>query len=172
MLRAMSSLKELFLRLFSRYVPWCKNYGIRDMKATFEVLDEKIEPGTFWSTLRLEKGAVETVSIRGKNWRPVPPGIRIHVAFVEYWYNGRIYTHIIDGGEITWPPKKPRGLSFNDVPIKSAFLCDENDRIVFDVTEIVKKLAGPKCEYGFLKSIYKLKLVNILGFQSSIFVAK
>jgi hypothetical protein len=169
----MSSLKHLFNRVY-QYVLGYKNYDIRDMKATYEVLtDDPVPPGTFWSAQSLEKGDVKTVSIRRKNWRPVPKSIRIHVAFVEYWYNGVIYTHIIGGGDVgQWPPEKKKGLSAGELPIKRATLCDENDGILFDVTELVKKFAGPKCEYGFLRKIKKLNLVNILGVHSSILVAK
>ncbi len=162
-----------FFNKIFQYILGYKNYGIQDIKVVFEVLDdEPVEPGSFWRTMKLEKGTVQTVSVRGRNWRPVPKNIRIHVVLVDYWYNGRVYTHIPEPDDETWPPKQTKGLSFGEIPIRSAFLCDENDRILFDVTEIVKKFGGPKCDYSFLKRIHKLKLVNILGIQSSILAAK
>ena len=165
----MFSLTQIFQKLYF-YVFLKKNYDVCDVKAVFEVLGETKNPGPFWGSLPLEKGTVQTVSIRGRNYEPVPENIHIHVYHIDYWFNTRIYT------KLTRDPKAPlgatKGLSFGELPIKSACLCDQNDQVILDVTDVIKRFAGPKCEYGFLRTIRKLKIVDILGNQSSILAAK
>ena len=167
------SLKELIIKWVFQYLLGYPNYSIRDIEATFEVLEDPINfsPKSFWGSLKLEKGSVQTVSIRNKAWRPVPTNIRIHSVLVHYWYNGKVFTHApADMSDDSWPPKD-NGLKFN-MPIKHVVLCDENDRILFDITSIFKKLSGPKGNSDFVKRIKKLCIVDVLGNQSSIFVAK
>ena len=153
------SLKELFLK-------WMyPNYSIWDVVVTFEVIEKCTAKDSFWGLLDLEVGSFQTVSIRTLE---IPKCIRIHSAVVHYMYNGKMYIHMIDESNPSWPPKHEK---FN-MPIKNAFLCDEGGKILLDVTECVKMLMGPKNNTNVLERVKKLELVNVLGGHSSIFVAK
>ena len=160
------SLKEVFFKWFY------PNYYIWDVQITFEVLGEvNARPGSFFGSFDLEVGSMQTASIN--TIVEFPDNIRIHVALVHYFYNGRLYTHVIDASSpIEWPPKKD---SFCGVlPVKKALLYDEHDRILMDVTETVKRVSGPKCDFGFLKKICKIRVTDVLDndIYSSILVAK
>lgn len=149
------------------------NYTIQDIQATFEVKDcgpvNMLRMIPFWGSQNLEPGSVQTVSIRRRIWKPVPTNIHIHAILIHYWYNCKMYTYLPDKYNIDWPPKKT--LKFT-MPIKHAVLLDDKDRIILDLTESFKKLAGPKCDNGFMNRIVRLRLTDVLGNQSSVFVAK
>ena len=149
------------------------NYTIRDIQATFEVKGSEpvdmLRVLPFWGSQNLEPGSVQTVSIRRRIWKPVPKNIHIHAILIHYWYNGKTYTFLPDKHDIDWPPKK--ALKFN-MPIKHAVLLDDKDQIILDLTESFKKLAGPKGDSSFISRIKSLRLTDVLGNQSSVFVAK
>ena len=165
----MSSLKDVFFKWVLQYVFGCTNYSIRSVDMTYEVVDKSKEMITFWKNQHLEEGTIKTVNVRGSLWRPIPKCVRIHAIIVRYWYNGKIYTYIPQSSEDTmWPPKKT--IQFY-MPIKNAFLLDENDKIIMDVTNVIKMIAGPRSDLSFFNRIKKLCITHIIG-QSSVFVAK
>jgi hypothetical protein len=160
------SLKELFFKWFY------PNYYVWDVQITFEVLGEvSAKKGSFLGSFDLEVGSMQTASI--STIVEFPDNIRIHVALVHYFYNGRMYTHVIDASSpLDWPPKKD---SFCGVlPVKKALLYDEHGGVLMDVTEAVKRVSGPKSDFSFLKKLFRLEVTDILGktVYSSILVAK
>ena len=170
------SLKELFIKWVWQYLFWHPNYSIRDIQAIYEVSsgDEPVDMlrmVPFWGSQNLEKGTVQTISIHKRIWKPVPENIYIHSVFISYWYNGKTYTYVPEKYDINWPPKNT--LKFH-MPIKNAVLLDDKDRIIFDLTDVIKKFAGPKGDSSFLNRIKSLRLTDVLGTctHSSVFVAK
>ena len=168
------SLKELFTKYIWQYLFGHENYTIQDIQAIYEVASDGAPPDMlrmvpFWGSQDLEKGTVKTISIRKRIWKPVPPNVYIHSIFISYWYNGKTYTHVPDKQYIKWPPENT--LKFY-MPIKSAVLLDDKDKIIFDLTDIVKKFAGPKGDSSFISRIKSLRLTDVLGTHSSVLVAK
>lgn len=60
---------------------------------------------------------------------------------INYYYGSKLYTYITNKLNPIWPPKK-NGMSFT-LPIKEAHLVDDNGKPYADVTDAIKKVAGP-----------------------------
>ena len=118
----------------------------------------------------------------GKNFRHtiIPQNVDNVILRIKYWYNGKIYKVITN--DINYVPSEPKS---NDVrfsiPLSRAWLLDQDDKPVRDITEKVRRYAGPRNDFHgqdvklvdflyytrkTLKDEYpKLLLLNTLGMK-------
>jgi hypothetical protein len=76
---------------------------------------------------------------------PVPQNVKKCVVTTKYYYNNRIYKYVSHGVSQEWPPQENEtGIC---MPIISAKLVNDNCETVRDVTEKVKRYAGPKSNF-------------------------
>jgi hypothetical protein len=76
---------------------------------------------------------------------PVPQNVKKCVVTTKYYYNNRIYKYVSHGVSQEWPPQENEtGIC---MPIISAKLINDNCETVRDVTEKVKRYAGPKSNF-------------------------
>jgi hypothetical protein len=118
----------------------------------------------------------------GKNFRHtiIPQNVDNVILRIKYWYNGKIYKVITS--DINFVPSEPKS---NDVrfsiPLSRVWLLDQDDKPVRDITEKVRRYAGPRNDFHgqdvklvdflyytrkTLKDEYpKLLLLNTLGMK-------
>lgn len=74
----------------------------------------------------------------------MPTNIENFILNIKYFYNGKIYTFISrNNNKYTWPPPRSNSIKFT-LPIQSAFILDENGKVIKDVTNKIKKCIGPQ----------------------------
>ena len=84
----------------------------------------------------------------GKNFRHtiIPQNVDNVILRIKYWYNGKIYKVITS--DINFVPSEPKS---NDVrfsiPLSRAWLLDQDDKPVRDITEKVRRYAGPRNDF-------------------------
>ena len=71
----------------------------------------------------------------------IPPDSTNILTRINYYYGNKLYTYITSKLNPEWPPKKA-GMSFT-LPIREAHLVDDNGKPYADVTDAVKRVAGP-----------------------------
>lgn len=88
------------------------------------------------------------VDVTGKNFRYtcVPQNVVYTVLRVKYYFNGKVYTAI--STDINFRPgeNEKTDVYFN-VPLSSVWIVDQNDKPVRNITEKVKRYAGPRCDF-------------------------
>lgn len=108
----------------------------------------------------------------------VPNCVSKTVYRVKYWYNTRVYTLVTTDLHQEWPPTQGKSMTFS-LPYVAAWLCDEDDKPVRNVTEKIRRVAGPHTDFhgqrvalrdvlyfdeDTLREVYpKLKITNALG---------
>lgn len=125
----------------------------------------------------------------GKNFRHtiIPQNVDNVILRIKYWCNGKIYKVITS--DINFVPSEPKS---NDVrfsiPLSRAWLLDQDDKPVRDITEKVRRYAGPRNDFHgqdvklvdflyytqkTLKDEYpKLLLLNTLGMKKLVLTLK
>lgn len=73
----------------------------------------------------------------------IPQNVTKTIVRVHYWYDGARYKHCTYDLDFQWPPAPPKGVHFS-IPILSAVLVDEDDKPKRDVTQKIKRYAGPR----------------------------
>lgn len=97
---------------------------------------------------------------------------------VKYWHNGRVYKFVATDLHQSWPPTQSTSMLFS-LPFVSACLCDQDDKPVRNVTEKIRRVAGPNTDFHgqrvalrdvlyydeeTLREVYpRLKITNALG---------
>ena len=84
----------------------------------------------------------------GKNFRNtiVPQNVKNLVLRVKYWYGGKIYKAISTDIKFKPGEKDHNGMNFT-IPISNAALVDHDDKPRVDITEKVKRYAGPRNDF-------------------------
>lgn len=120
--------------------------------------------------------------VTGKSYKnTIPPqNVKNLILRVKYWYDGRIYKSI--SRDINFVPGKNEtsGMNFS-IPLSSAWIVDHDDKPQVDITEKVKRYAGPRNDFhgqevplkDFLyyttktleKKFPKIMLTNSLGMK-------
>jgi hypothetical protein len=120
--------------------------------------------------------------VTGKSYRnTIPPqNVKNLIVRVKYWYDGRIYKSI--SRDINFRPgeNEAEGMNFS-IPLSSAWIVDHDDKPQVDITEKVKRYAGPRNDFhgqevalkDFLyyttktleKKFPKIMLTNSLGMK-------
>jgi len=123
--------------------------------------------------------------VTGKNFRNtiVPQNVKKLVLRIKYYHNGKIYKSI--SNDINFKPGKNEvdGMLFT-IPLSSAWIVNHDDKPVRDITEKVKRYAGPRNDFHgqkvslqdflyyttkFLKREYpKVLVANALGMKKLI----
>lgn len=115
---------------------------------------------------------------RGVRNTVVPNCVSKTILRVKYWYNGKVYKMVTDDLHAPFPPDQKKSMTFS-LPFIAAWLCDEDDKPVKNVTEKIRRLAGPHRDFhhqrvalrdvlyydeDYLREVYpKLKITNALG---------
>jgi hypothetical protein len=130
----------------------------RDYHIISEQLEYKIDydikyqvEDTFWEDESKDwDGILEEfyVNVTGKNFRSttIPQNVMYTVLRVKYYFNGKVYTAI--SNDINFKPGEveERGVTFS-IPLSSAWIVDQGDKPVRNITEKVKRYAGPRCNF-------------------------
>lgn len=84
----------------------------------------------------------------GKNFRNtiIPQNVKNLVLRVKYWYGGKIYKAISTDIKFKPGEKDHNGMNFT-IPITNAVLVDHDDKPRVDITEKVKRYAGPRNDF-------------------------
>jgi hypothetical protein len=84
----------------------------------------------------------------GKNFRNtiIPQNVKNLVLRVKYWYGGKIYKAISTDIKFKPGEKEHNGMNFT-IPISNAVLVDHDDKPRVDITEKVKRYAGPRNDF-------------------------
>ena len=137
-----------FFTFWYRYFFWYKNYHIKSLTVNGE-------PKRFLCI------NYDSILVNNEDNKRV---------LVHYYFKNQEYIYLTHKNTFKWPPQRAKnGMIFN-LPIKFASIIDEEGVEQFDVTEHIKKYAGPFNDFHeetiILKDIEKyfpkLKLVNIL----------
>lgn len=138
---------EIYSRLF-RY----KNYEIiyRSLRYEIDPDEDYIISSDFWydeSQHWSHYNISHFVDITKKDISqdPIPKNVKNCVVTTKYYYNRRIYKYVTRGTSQEWPPQENEtGIC---MPIVCAKLMNDNCETVRDVTEKIKRYAGPKSNF-------------------------
>jgi hypothetical protein len=113
----------------------------------------------------------------------IPQNVTKTIFRVHYWYDGVRYKHCSYDPEFQWPPPPTSGVQFT-LPIIRAVLVDEDDKPKRDVTQKIKRYAGPRGDFhgesvrladllyydeDTLKKEYpKLQITNAIGLKTTV----
>ena len=84
----------------------------------------------------------------------VPQNVKNLVLRVKYWYGGKIYKAISQDINFIPGENEEEGMSFS-IPLSTAWIVDHDDKPQVDITEKVKRYAGPRND--FHKEVVPLK---------------
>jgi hypothetical protein len=88
------------------------------------------------------------VKATGKSFRRtvVPQNIKNLTLRVKYWYGGKIYKAISQDINFTPGENEAEGMSFS-IPLSGAWIVDHDDKPQVNITEKVKRYAGPRNDF-------------------------
>lgn len=167
----------------------------RDYSIISEELEYKIDyrlkyqvEDQFWEEERKDwDGILDEFYVRatGRPFRHtvVPQNVRNLTLRVKYWYGGKVYKVITK--DINYVPGEEEGGSMNfTIPLSSVWIVDHDDKPQVNITEKVKRYAGPRndfhCESVPLKDFLyyttetlksrfpKIILTNSLGMKKTL----
>ena len=104
----------------------------------------------FWEEERKDwDGILDEFYVRatGRSFRHtvIPQNVKNLVLRVKYWYGGKIYKVITK--DINYMPgQEEAGMSFT-IPLSSAWIVDHDDKPQVNITEKVKRYAGPRNDF-------------------------
>ena len=76
----------------------------------------------------------------------IPENISKTILRSKYWYNGKLYKLITENMNFCLPDDLEGGFTFS-IPLGEAWLVDHDDKPMRDITEKVKRYAGPKNDF-------------------------
>ena len=86
--------------------------------------------------------------VTGKSFRHtvVPQNVISLILRVKYWYNGKVYKAI--STDINFKPgsREDTRMHFS-IPLSSAWIVDQDDKPQVDITEKVRRYAGPRNDF-------------------------
>jgi len=86
--------------------------------------------------------------VTGKPFRNtiIPQNVKNITLRVKYWYGGKIYKAI--SNDINFKPSEPteKGILFS-IPLSSVWIVDHDDKPQVDITEKVRRYAGPRNDF-------------------------
>lgn len=125
------------------------------------------------------------VNVTGLDFRntSVPQNVNGIILRIKYMYNGRVYSVITN--DLNFSISKDEGTSMRfSIPLSSAWIVDHDDKPMVNITEKVKRYAGPRCDFhkekvslrDFLyydcetlkKRFPKIMLANGLGMKKNV----
>ena len=86
--------------------------------------------------------------VTGKSYRhTVPPqNVKNLLLRIKYWYNGKIYKVITKDINFV-PGKDEKDYMCFSIPLSSAWIVDHDDKPQVDITEKVRRYAGPRNDF-------------------------
>ena len=109
------------------------------------------------------------INATGKNFRftSIPQNVLYIILRVKYYFNGKVYTAI--SGDINFKPGEleESGMNFS-IPLSSAWIVDHGDKPIRNITEKVKRYAGPRCDFHR----EKVPLEYFLYYEKSVLMDK
>jgi len=116
-----------------------------DYRLKYQVEDQ------FWEEERKDwDGILDEFYVRatGRPFRHtvVPQNVRNLTLRVKYWYGGKVYKVITN--DINFVPGEEEGGSMNfTIPLSSVWIVDHDDKPQVNITEKVKRYAGPRNDF-------------------------
>jgi|TARA_B110000503_G_scaffold116469_1_gene175629 anaerobic selenocysteine-containing dehydrogenase len=88
------------------------------------------------------------VNVTGAQFRntSVPQNVEHIILRINYYFNGRVYTVVSNNINYRVGPNEESGMKFN-IPLSSAWIVDHDDKPVQNITERVRRYAGPNCDF-------------------------
>lgn len=149
----------MYLKFLSDIYSLYKNIVTpRDYQVISEQLEYKIDydmkyqiEDAFWENESKDwDGILEEfyVNATGKNFRStfVPQNVMYIILRVKYYFNGKVYTSISNNINFKPGEVEDTGVQFH-IPLSSAWIVDHGDKPVRNITEKVKRYAGPRCDF-------------------------
>jgi len=125
------------------------------------------------------------VNVTGKNFRStsIPENVMYTILRVKYYFNGKVYRSISTNINFKPGEVENQGVQFN-IPLSSVWIVDSGDKPVRNITEKVKRYAGPRCDFhgervpleyflfyekSYLKDTFpRIIITNSLGMKKSV----
>ena len=87
------------------------------------------------------------VDVTGEDFRntTIPQNVEKIILRIKYYFNGRIYTAISNNINFR-PGEKEDGMNFH-IPLSSVWIVDHDDKPQINITEKVKRYAGPRNDF-------------------------
>ena len=88
------------------------------------------------------------VSVMGRPFRytVVPQNVKNLVLRVKYWYGGKVYKAISKDINFITGQDEKEGMNFS-IPLSSVWIVDHDDKPQVNITEKVKRYAGPRNDF-------------------------
>lgn len=176
---------------FYKYITTPRDYSIISEELEYKIdhdMGYMIEDD-FWEqeSSSWEDGVLEEyyTDVTNKNFRNtiIPENVKYTILRVKYYFNGKRYTAI--STDINFKPGKDEDTSMHfSIPLSSAWIVDHDDKPMRDITEKVKRYAGPRSDFHgqsvplrqflfydeeFLKDSFpKIILSNTLGMKKTL----
>ena len=149
----------MLLKLLSAIYFFYKNLITpRDYSIVKEEMEYKIDydmkyltEDTFWLEESKDwDGILEEfyTNVTGRNFRhtSVPQNVKYIILRVKYYYNGHVYSAISNDINFTPGVNEDAGMHFS-IPLSSAWIVDHDDKPIRNITEKVKRYAGPRNDF-------------------------
>ena len=106
---------------------------------------------SFWESESIDwDGTLDEyhVYVTGKPFRNtiVPQNVKNLTLRVKYWYGGKVYKAISKNINFKPGEDEEEGMSFS-IPVSSVWIVDHGDKPQVDITEKVKRYAGPRNDF-------------------------
>jgi len=118
-----------------------------DPKRKYEINDRFwMEEAEYWQDEGVHSFYVD---VTGTDFREteIPQNVTKTLTRLSYWYNGERYKYCSYDTDFEWPPPQPPKEMQFMMPIVRATLVDEDDKPKRDVTQKVKRYAGPRGDF-------------------------
>jgi hypothetical protein len=139
---------------FYKYLTTPRDYSIISEEIEYAVdhdMKYQIEDD-FWLTESKdwEDGILDEyyVNATGKNFRHtmVPQNVKWTILRVRYYFNGKRYTAI--SNDLNFKPGEGEDTAMHfSIPLNSAWIVDQDDKPVRDITEKIKRYSGPRNDF-------------------------
>ena len=145
-------LSSLFF--FCKYLVTPRDYTIISEELEYSIdhdLDYMIEDD-FWmkESKDWEDGILDEyyTTVTGKHFRHtiIPQNVKYIILRVKYYFNGKKYTAI--SNDINFKPGECEDASMHfSIPLSSAWIVDQDDKPMRDITEKLKRYSGPRNDF-------------------------
>ena len=152
----------MLLKLLTPIILWAyEKYryfvGEKDYNIIYRSLEYTIDPdkdytiqSDFWSREEFYWGSKNInhyVDITREDIQstPLPENITKCSIHTKYYYNNKVYNYLTSDIEFSWPPRDSTDSLF--MPITRAILMNDECKPVRDVTQKIKRYAGPKSNF-------------------------
>jgi len=139
---------------FYKYLTTPRDYSIISEEIEYAVdhdMKYQIEDD-FWlaESKDWEDGILDEyyVNATGKNFRytMIPQNVKWTILRVRYYFNGKRYTAI--SNDLNFKPGEGEDTAMHfSIPLNSAWIVDQDDKPMRDITEKIKRYSGPRTDF-------------------------